>query len=259
MNIRRLTIVALLLTVISAAAVAVPFPSRPNPPKLVNDLASIFTEEQVNGLEQKLETFSDTTSNQIAVVTVADLDGYTPAEYATRIGNEWGIGSKDFNNGVVLLVKPKTPDSRGEVSIQVGYGLEGAIPDAYCKRIIQNDIIPHFRENDYYGGVAQAVDVLMALASGEITFVKGADEEEDFGYGSLLIIAVVLFFIWIFAKNNVKKGRNNRNNHRGGGSSSGGGYYPYSGSSRSSSSSSSGSSFGFGGGSFGGGGASGSW
>lgn len=255
MNIRRFAIVALLLTVLSAAAVAVP--SRPNPPKLVNDLAAIFSEKQVNELEQKLETFSDTTSNQIAVITVADLEGYAPAEYATKIGIEWGIGSKDFNNGIVILVKPKTPDARGEVSIQIGYGLEGAIPDAYCKRIIENDVIPHFRENDYYGGVAQAVDVLMALASGEITFVKGADDEEDSGYGALLIIAVVLFFIWIWAKINMKKGRNNSNNHRGGGF--GGGYYHSSGSRSSSRSSSSGSSFDFGGGSFGGGGASGSW
>ena len=110
MNIRRFAIVALLLTVLSAAAVAVP--SRPNPPKLVNDLAAIFSEKQVNELEQKLETFSDTTSNQIAVITVADLEGYAPAEYATKIGIEWGIGSKDFNNGIVILVKPKTPDAR---------------------------------------------------------------------------------------------------------------------------------------------------
>lgn len=256
MNIRRFAIVALLLTVLSAAAVAVP--SRPNPPKLVNDLAAIFSEKQVNELEQKLETFSDTTSNQIAVITVADLEGYAPAEYATKIGIEWGIGSKDFNNGIVILVKPKTPDARGEVSIQIGYGLEGAIPDAYCKRIIENDVIPHFRENDYYCGVAQAVDVLMALASGEITYVKGAEgEDEDSGYGALLIMAVIFLFIWLWARSNMKKGRNNSNNHRGGGF--GGGYYHSSGSRSSSRSSSSGSSFDFGGGSFGGGGASGSW
>lgn len=257
MNIRRFAIVALLLTVLSAAAVAVP--SRPNPPKLVNDLAAIFSENQVNELEQKLETFSDTTSNQIAVITVADLEGYAPAEYATKIGIEWGIGSKDFNNGIVILVKPKTPDARGEVSIQIGYGLEGAIPDAYCKRIIENDVIPHFRENDYYGGVAQAVDVLMALASGEITYVKGAEGEDEEGYGALLIMAVVLFFIWLWARISMKKSGKNNNHHRGGGSGSGGGYYHSSGSGSSSSSSSSGSSFDFGGGSFGGGGASGSW
>ena len=258
MNIRRFSIVALLLTVLSAAAVAVP--SRPNPPKLVNDLAAIFSEKQVNELEQKLETFSDTTSNQIAVITVADLEGYAPAEYATKIGIEWGIGSKDFNNGIVILVKPKTPDARGEVSIQIGYGLEGAIPDAYCKRIIENDVIPHFRENDYYGGVSQAVDVLMALASGEITYVNGAEgEDEESGYGALLIMAVIFLFIWLWARSSMKKSGKNNNHHRGGGSGSGGGYYHSSGSSRSSSSSSSGSSFDFGGGSFGGGGASGSW
>lgn len=147
---RRFSLCVLLLTVFASVAVA--FPAKPQPPRLVNDLAGIFTEKQVSELESKLVAVDDTTSNQIMVITVSDLEGYEPAEYATRIGIDWGVGSKDFNNGVVLLVKPKTPDSGGKVSIQVGYGLEGAIPDAYCKRIIEQQLIPHFKEDDYFGG-----------------------------------------------------------------------------------------------------------
>ncbi len=264
MSIRQISIIALLLTVFSSAAVA--FPSRPQPQRLVNDLAGIFTPGQVADLEHRLVVLDDSTSNQITVVTVSDLEGYEPAEYATKIGLEWGVGSKDFNNGVVLLVKPKTSDSGGCVSIQVGYGLEGAIPDAYCKRIIENDMIPHFRQGDYFGGVSDAVDILSALASGEISVARDKDEgSEDSPAYILLSVIIFLFIVWILAKHSG--GRN------GGGSGSSG-----NGRSRSSSSPDiffgpmSGGSFGgpsggmsggnfggFGGGSFGGGGASGKW
>lgn len=240
-------------------------PQRPQPQRLVNDLARIFSKSQVISLEQKLVAFDDSTSNQITVVTVSDLNGYEPAEFATKIGIAWGVGSKDFNNGVVLLVKPKTESSRGQVSIQIGYGLEGAIPDAYCKRIIENDIIPHFKENDYFGGVDAAVDVLMGLASGEISEPRGgSDDEEGDGIGLILFLFILFIIIIAFSKRNKNSGKNGGSSggsHRGGpvifyGPSSGssGGY------SGGSFGGSSGGSFGgFGGGSFGGGGASGSW
>ena len=183
------------------------------------------------------------------------------SEYATRIGLDWGVGSAQFNNGIVLLVKPKTYDSGGQVFIAVGYGLEGAIPDAYAKRIIENELIPNFRINDYYTGVEAACDVLMKLASGEISEPRGADEEDDFFEMiiTLFVIGLLIFCIIIV----VGKGNNNDHNSGGGrrtiyvgpiitsGRSYGGG-------------SSFGSGFGggfggFGGGSFGGGGAGGSW
>lgn len=238
-------------------------PQRPQPQRLVNDFAQIFSASQISSLEQKLVAFDDSTSNQITVVTVSDLNGYEPAEFATKIGIAWGVGSKDFNNGIVLLVKPKTESSRGQVSIQIGYGLEGAIPDAYCKRIIENDIIPHFKENDYFGGVDAAVDVLMGLASGEISEPRGgSDDEEGDGIGLILFLFIMFLAIIAFSRRNKNSGKNGGSS---GGSHRGGGpvifYGPSSGSSSGySGGSSSGGSFGgFGGGSFGGGGASGSW
>ena len=144
----RLSMVLLMTVALSVMAV----PSRPVPQRLVNDYAGLFTWEEKAHLEQALVAFDDSTSNQITVVTVNDLEGYEPAEYATRIGLDWQVGSADFDNGVVVLVKPKTDDSDGQVFIAVGYGLEGAIPDAYAKRIIENEMIPHFREGDYFGG-----------------------------------------------------------------------------------------------------------
>ena len=170
----------LVLLCLMTAVLSYAIPSRPDPQRLVNDLAQVFTSDQVSRLENTLVAFDDSTSNQIVVVTVKDLEGYDPSEYATRIGLDWGVGSEQFNNGIVLLVKPKTYDSAGQVFIAVGYGLEGAIPDAYAKRIIENELIPNFRLNDYYAGVEAACDVLMKLASGEISEPRGDDEDPIF-------------------------------------------------------------------------------
>jgi uncharacterized membrane protein YgcG len=152
-------------------------PQRPEPARLVNDLAGLFSSSQTEHLERMLVAFDDSTSNQIAVVTVADLEGYDAAEYATRIGLDWGVGSEKFDNGVVILVKPKTTSS-GQVFIAVGYGLEGAIPDAYAKRIINNEMIPHFMQNDYFGGVYEACEIIMKLASGEISEMREYEEDD---------------------------------------------------------------------------------
>ena len=245
----------LLLAVLASA-----IPSRPDPQRLVNDLAGVFSPQQTQTLERVLVAFDDSTSNQIAVVTVKDLEGYEPSEFATRIGLEWRVGSAEFNNGIVLLVKPKTADSSGQVFIAVGYGLEGAIPDAYAKRIIENELIPHFRDNDYYGGVEAACEVLMKLASGEISEPRD-DDDENAGMIALISFLVVIMVIVILVAavsggdpGNGSGGRTiytgpiiTTGRHHGGfGSGSFGGGF--------------GGGFGgFGGGSFGGGGAGGSW
>ena len=238
-------------------------PQRPEPARLVNDLAGLFSSSQTDHLENMLVAFDDSTSNQIAVVTITDLEGYDAAEYATRIGLDWGVGSSKFDNGIVILVKPKTTSS-GQVFIAVGYGLEGAIPDAYAKRIINNEMIPHFMENDYFGGVYEACELLMKLASGEISELREYEEDNIEAYSMLIFFILLIIFFIIVSKSN-KGGGNGGNGGRrvytgpiitigddfgtwgtprGGGGFSGG----------------FGGGFGgFGGGSFGGGGAGGSW
>lgn len=257
------------VSLLSALAVSA-IPSRPVPPRLVNDFAGLFTPAEEARLERVLVDFDDSTSNQITVVTVKDLEGYQASEYATRIGLEWQVGSAEFDNGIVVLVKPKTPDSAGEVFIAVGYGLEGAVPDAYAKRIIENEMIPCFRENDYFGGVARACVTLMQLACGEISEPRDSDAE---GLGLFvaflfLVIVIVLILVAVFGNRNGGGGKGGGNIGRdeadvigtiltygslmgrggrrssggfGGGSFGGGGFG------------------GFGGGSFGGGGAGGRW
>lgn len=251
----------LVLLCLMTAVLSYAIPSRPDPQRLVNDLAQVFTSDQVSRLENTLVAFDDSTSNQIVVVTVKDLEGYDPSEYATRIGLDWGVGSAQFNNGIVLLVKPKTYDSAGQVFIAVGYGLEGAIPDAYAKRIIENELISNFRLNDYYAGVEAACDVLMKLASGEISEPRGEEEDDALLeiIATLLFIGLLIFIFIIAVGQNEDNGHSSGGGRRtihvgpiitsgrsyGGGSSFGGGF---------------GGGFGgFGGGSFGGGGAGGSW
>lgn len=250
---------ASLLLLVSALSHAVP--SRPEPQRLVNDLAGIFTDMQEATLERVLVAFDDSTSNQIAVVTVNDLEGYQPSEFATRIGLEWQVGSAKFDNGIVLLVKPKTSDSAGQVFISVGYGLEGAVPDAYAKRIIETELIPHFRSGDYYGGVASACDVLMKLASGEISEPREGEAGDPFAVFIIFVLIFLVIFILAALAGKGNSGNGGSGGRRtiytgpiitsgrnyggfggfGGGGSFGGGFG------------------GFGGGSFGGGGAGGSW
>lgn len=266
MNTLREYIIATALIIIGAvsfAPVSSAIPARPDPPRLVNDFAGIFTPSQRAELERMLVEFDDTTSNQIAVVTVNDLEGYDSSEYATKIGISWQVGREKFNNGIVLLVKPKTASESGEVFIAVGYGLEGAIPDAYAKRIISDQLIPRFKENDYYSGVYDACTVLMRLASGEISEMED-DFADDLAAILSFIIAIILGItvIAIVAANEKKNGGG-----RGNGSSRSSGIPPIiiTGGGRRNSGPFGGGSFGgggfggFGGGSFGGGGAGGKW
>ena len=251
-----------LLLLLAVCLPASAIPARPSPPRLVNDLAGLFTPAEVSRLESMLVAFDDSTSNQIAVVTVADLEGFAPADYAVRIGLEWGVGSKEFNNGVVVLVKPKNASGAGQVSIQVGYGLEGAIPDIAAGRIIRDDMIPHFREEDYYGGVMAACRKLMAYASGEISAPREDELDAEDIEAIAALLLTLLFFILVVVLITRKNGKGGGNSGgRGGGSpfiffgpvsgsrGGSGGFGGFGG----------GGFGGFGGGSFGGGGASGSW
>lgn len=237
-------------------------PEQQNPPRLVNDFASVLTLEQRESLENKLVSFDDSTSNQIAVVTVNTLDGYDASEYATELHRKWKVGTDDKDNGILILVKPKNEDGYGDVFISIGYGLEGAIPDAAAKRIISNRMIPHFKDNDYYGAIDSACDKLMELAAAE--YSESEDDSSDglavFSMAFLLCLIVLLVILVINSKKNGGGDAGGRSNNgggpiiRGGGGNIGGGF------SGGSFGGGFGSGFGgFGGGMAGGGGAGGRW
>jgi len=247
------------------------FPEKPSPPRLVNDFAGMLSTQEVNALEEKLVAYEDSTSTQIAIVTVSDLMGYDKADYAQRLAEKWGIGQKGLNNGVIILVKPKTNESSGQVQIAQGYGLEGVIPDIVCGQIVDYEILPEFRNGNYYMGLDKATSTLMSLASGEYPADQyGKSKGSDLSNIAPIILFIIFFIIVMFMRSNggsnqrhiSRKGlplwvllsmmNSGGNKHSGswGGFSGGGGFGGGGG----------GGGFGgFGGGSFGGGGAGGSW
>lgn len=259
---RNIFLVAAILLFTSLSFAQVPKPQ--SPPRLVNDFASVFSSSQRQSLENELVKFSEETSNQIAIVTMDDLGGMEASQMAYSIGEQWGVGDSRFNNGIVILIKPKRGNSYGDLYIEVGYGLEGAIPDAIAKRIVENEMIPQFREDNYYQGVVNALNILMPLAKGEYSYEDySGDDEIPIGF---IVLFIVIFLILILSSKN----NNNKNIGSGGSKSSSflNGFIWGSILSGSGGSSSSGGSFGggisggfggFGGGSFGGGGAGGRW
>ncbi len=225
---------------------------------LVQDYADILDESTETYLRQALIAFNDSTSTQILVVTVTDLCGYEKAEFTYTLGEKWKVGQQGKNNGVVIMIKPKEIDGRGETFIAPGYGLEGILPDAIAKRIVEVEMIPYFKQKDYVSGIMAAANTVMSITSGEFTaddYQKKNSSQKGFPLIGLIIIGTILF--WNVSKAKRYSSTNNlgfwaalmlmsSSGRRHGGSfgnfSSGGGSFG-----------------GFGGGSFGGGGAGGSW
>lgn len=242
------------------------FPEKSN--TLVTDQTHTLSAEQIARLEQKLVAFDDSTSNQIAVVIVKTVGDYDINEYALGLGRKWGIGGKSKNNGVILLVAI----GDRKMSIQTGYGLEGALPDIYTKRIIENDIKPYFKEGDYYSGIEAGTNAIISLTKGEYKNDQPQTKSKKNGRGAgagMIVIIIIVVIIFILGKRGggggggqVISGRGvaegllwglllGGSGRGGSGSSFGGGF---------GGGSSGGGGFGgFGGGSFGGGGSSGSW
>jgi uncharacterized protein len=242
-------------------------PDKPSPPRLVNDFAGLLSSQEVNALENKLVSFNDSSSTQIAIVIVKDLGNYEIEEYAQRVGEKWGVGQKGLNNGLVIVVKAKTETSKGEVFIKPGYGVEGPVPDLTCANIVDNEILPAFRDGNYYLGLDKATTIIISLVRGEFTASQyGKNSKNNIKKAAPIGVFVVIFIIIIILSNIGKS--NHSNLSRGGGlpfwlllsmlnsgRSSGGSWGGFSGGGGGG-----GGGFGgFGGGSFGGGGAGGSW
>jgi uncharacterized protein len=236
---------------------------RPNPPRLVTDQAGVLSEGERQALEQKLVALDDSSSNQIAVVLIKTLNDRPVEEYATKLFREWGIGNKKTNNGVLILA---AIDDR-KVWIEVGYGLEGAIPDITASEIYRNLIVPAFKRQNYYEGLDNAVDALAKAAVGEYKVARKKNSSKPGGGGSIITFLVILAIVLLFVGGggfggggrrrrtgldglaeglllgSLLNGGNSRGGWGGGGFGGGGG----------------GGFGGFGGGSSGGGGAGGGW
>ncbi|WP_394293706.1 TPM domain-containing protein [Aeromonas rivipollensis] len=218
-------------------------PAFPTLSGRVVDEAALMSRKQAHQLTQQLAAFEKRSGIQLVVVSVDNLDGETIEEYGYQLGRHWGIGQKGKNNGVLLLI---AQDER-KVRIEVGYGLEGALPDAIAANIIQTRILPAFKRGDMVAGVVAGSQSIMKALAGEYQPVEQPKSDSDGGPWLFILVVIAMIVL---------------HNLRGGGGGPGGrrrAAYMAGGFGAGSFGGRSGGGFSGGGGSFGGGGASGGW
>jgi uncharacterized protein len=230
-------------------------PERPkNPPTAYNEFSKerFLSKADASQIEEELRAFEEETSNAIVVVVVDDLMDMEIEQYADELGEAWGVGTAERDNGIVMLIKPFGEGKR-QVTIQVGRGLEGVIPDLVCKDIIDREFIPNMKKDSPLTAIKSSLKVLKDLAKKEYSY----KDYQKPGLGSIIgaVFALLVLILVIYAMikgggGTTIGGRGYRGGFWGGfGGGFGGG----------NSGGSSGGFGGFGGGSFGGGGASGDW
>lgn len=258
-GINRVSCIIFLLAAVTFTALADDFPARSS--TIVTDYTNTLSTQERQFLEQKLVAFNDSTSSQVAIVIMGSVGNYDISEYAVQLYNKWGIGQQEKNNGVLILVAKEDRN----VFITTGYGMEGVLPDALCKRIVNNDILPNFKAGNYYEGIDAAVNSIVSIVKGEYTVDEYMKQSEKKFPWFGLLLGIIIFFIVIISKVGSTRNYARRNNlgfwaamalmnaamNRGSGSWGGfsGGSGGFGG----------GGFGGFGGGSSGGGGAGGSW
>lgn len=242
-------------------------PEKPNFQTSVYDYYNLLSSEEKSNLEEKLIRYSDTTSTQIVVAIIASTEGEYINYLATNWAHKWGIGQKKEDNGVFILLAREDR----KINISTGYGVEHLLTDRMCSRIINNDIIPYFKQDNYYGGLHNGTDSIFKVLNGEY---QGTRKSDGDGFPAIIIIFLIFMFIIFIIAIVKSKGKGGRGRRRYRSSSddiieaiilskmgkgrfkrNSGGFGGWSGGS------SSGGGFGggFGGGGFGGGGASGGW
>ncbi len=256
-------LIAFLLALTCGTVFGQDLPAKPT--KLVNDYTGTLSSSQIQQLENKLVAFDDSTSTQIAIAIVKTVGDYDINDYTLQLGRKWGVGGAKKNNGIMIVVAL----GDRKISIQTGYGVEGALPDIYTNRIIETDIKPAFKAGDYYAGLQAGTDSMIKLVKGEYKNENPKAKKRDNSSAVPILIIIIVIIILIIRKGGGGRGGSQVIGGRGvagalfwsmllsgggrGGRGFGGGGGGFGGGSG-------GGGFGgFGGGSFGGGGSSGSW
>jgi uncharacterized protein len=242
----KFILTGLIFALLSIPAFALEVPEKPE--GRVTDLTRTLSQDEIAALEQKLSAFEQETTNQIAVLLIPSLEGDSLEDYSIRLAEKWKIGQKGKNNGIILLVVKKERRLR----IEVGYGLEGAVPDALAGSIIRNENAPRFKAGQFYRGIDAGITAIMAATKGEYKAPAKRERRARAIPWFPLLPFVLIFGISAVWNIIVRK----RHYHSGGshGWTTGGGFFGggFSGGE-------SGGGFSGGGGDFGGGGASGDW
>ena len=194
------TILALLAGANAQAQTAIP--DKPSPPRLVVDMGNMLSGNEEDKLENKLEGFARTTSTQITVVTVTDLQGYDVSDYAVKLFNKWGIGQKGKNNGVLLLVARNDR----KAWITTGTGLQGVLTDAKTSRIFRNELRPAFKDGNYYIGIDRTADAIIAVTKDEYT-ADGQSGGGGSGGGGIVLLIIIFIVIAIIVNRKGGGGR----------------------------------------------------
>ncbi len=217
----KIMILTIMLAVVVNAALAAPsIPARPTANIYVQDYAKIITPETERQIQSIGKSLANKTKAQLVVVTVPSLEGAAIGDYALALFRSWGIGDKQKNNGVLLLVALKERKSR----IEVGYGLEGALPDAKTGRIQDEYMIPYFKQGNYDKGILNAYSVLVNEVANEykvtIGQAKAAKPKKDidgvwFFVGLAIVILPILGVIWliVWVVRRFSKGGTYNNGH----------------------------------------------
>lgn len=256
---------AWLIAALAVACLALPAFAAPKFPGLsgrVVDEANILSPQVETDLTGKLKSLEDTTGRQLVVATVPSLQGYEIEDYGYQLGRSWGLGTKDEDNGAILLVAP----TEKKVRIEVGYGLEPVLTDALSSVIIQSAIIPKFKAGDLPGGVVAGTDAILQQltlpddeAKAQVAQAAAPQSRDSGGFSPIAALLIGLFIFFLITR--LLPGRRGRRSGLGSalpwiilnaltsGSGRGGGGFG----------GGSGGGFSGGGGSFGGGGSSGSW
>jgi len=185
---------------VSTALAALSFPALTG---RVVDEANVLTLVTHAMLDAELAAYEQKTSNQVVVVTLKSLQGTTIEDYGYQLGRAWGIGQKGVNNGVLLIVAP----NERKVRIEVGYGLEGVLTDALSSTIIQNIILPDFRNGQLDNGIAKGTEAILATLGGNPpdtvkqlpivahTPLSSFNAQHSFSFKGMLCVAFIIFFI----------------------------------------------------------------
>jgi uncharacterized protein len=194
MTLRKITFCTLGFLLITPLSLALAEPHFPKAQGYVTDEANILDPSKRQTLENQLAAFEQSTTNEIAVATVPSLEGETVDQYTVELFKAWGIGKKGKDNGVLILVAPNERKAR----IEVGYGLEGQLPDGLCGQIIRDQIVPAFREGNYGVGISDAVDAVLGVLSGQAPPPSSNPLPRISANPSRLGILFILFFILPF-------------------------------------------------------------
>jgi uncharacterized protein len=197
-----LIILLLGITFVTSAQDIQPIPELNNP---VIDLTGTLTSSEMGRLSSTLYNYAEQTGSQVVVLIIPTTSPEDIASYGIRVAEEWKLGRTDIDDGVLLLV---AKDDR-DVRIEVGYGLEGPIPDAYAKRIIENLIIPNFRNGQFYEGIAEGVGAIMGLIDGEelpgVTQSSQSSQGDGKGKKSLAYLMILMIIGVSIGKAFIKK------------------------------------------------------